>query len=55
MNETTKSANAYVVFSTPAAARKVCAELNGTIVLDRHLRVDSVAHPAPTDHRRCVF
>ncbi|WQF84863.1 Putative RNA recognition motif domain, nucleotide-binding alpha-beta plait domain superfamily [Colletotrichum destructivum] len=55
MNETTKSANAYVVFSTPAAARKVCAELNGTIVLDRHLRVDSVAHPAPTDHRRCIF
>ncbi|OHE92311.1 RNA recognition domain-containing protein [Colletotrichum orchidophilum] len=55
MNETTKSANAYVVFSTPAAARKVCAELNGTIVLDRHLRVDSVAHPALTDHRRCVF
>ncbi|GKT40184.1 nucleolar protein 12 [Colletotrichum spaethianum] len=55
MKETTKSANAYVVFSTPAAARKVCAELNGTVVLDRHLRVDSVAHPAPTDHRRCVF
>ncbi|TEA15993.1 Nucleolar protein 12 [Colletotrichum sidae] len=55
MQETTKSANAYVVFSTPAAARKVVTELNGTIVLDRHLRVDSVAHPAPTDHRRCVF
>ncbi|KAL0936427.1 Nucleolar protein 12 [Colletotrichum truncatum] len=55
MQETTKSANAYVVFSTPAAARKVVAELNGTVVLDRHLRVDSVAHPAPTDHRRCVF
>ncbi|WYZ42795.1 hypothetical protein EsH8_VI_000494 [Colletotrichum jinshuiense] len=55
MKETTKSANAYVVFSTPAAARKVVAELNGTVVLDRHLRVDSVAHPSPTDHRRCVF
>ncbi|KAH9235902.1 hypothetical protein K456DRAFT_1833281, partial [Colletotrichum gloeosporioides 23] len=55
MQETTKSANAYVVFSTPAAARKVVAELNGTVVLERHLRVDSVAHPSPTDHRRCVF
>ncbi|OLN97015.1 Nucleolar protein 12 [Colletotrichum chlorophyti] len=55
MEETTKSANAYVVFSTPAAARKAVSELNGTIVLDRHLRVDSVAHPAATDHRRCVF
>ncbi|KAJ3958366.1 Nucleolar protein 12 [Colletotrichum tropicale] len=55
MQETTKSANAYAVFSTPAAARKVVAELNGTVVLERHLRVDSVAHPSPTDHRRCVF
>ncbi|KAI8313191.1 Nucleolar protein 12 [Colletotrichum sp. SAR11_59] len=55
MQETTKSANAYVVFSTPAAARKVVSELNGTVVLERHLRVDSVAHPSPTDHRRCVF
>ena len=25
------------------------------MVLDRHLRVDSVAHPAKQDHRRCVF
>ncbi|KAM0330062.1 hypothetical protein ACHAQA_004233 [Verticillium albo-atrum] len=55
MDATTKSANAYVVFSTPAAARKACTTLNGTVVLDRHLRVDSVAHPSPVDHRRCVF
>ncbi|KAK7745427.1 Nucleolar protein 12 [Cytospora paraplurivora] len=55
MEATTHSANAYVVYSTVAAARAACAKLNGTIVLGRHLRVDSVAHPAEVDHRRCVF
>lgn len=55
MDATTKSANAYAVFSSPAAVRKVVAELNGTEVLDRHIRVDSIAHPSPMDHRRCVF
>ncbi|PKS10529.1 hypothetical protein jhhlp_002282 [Lomentospora prolificans] len=55
MDATTKSCNAYVVFSTPAAARKAVSSLNGTTVLGRHLRVDSVAHPGKADHRRCVF
>lgn len=55
MESTTKSTNAYVVYSTPAAARVAATKLNGTIVLDRHIRVDSVAHPAAVDHRRCVF
>ena len=52
---TTKSTNAYVVYSTALAAREAAKQLNGTVVLDRHLRVDGVAHPAATDHRRCVF
>jgi nucleolar protein 12 len=55
MAATTKSTNAYVVYSTAYAAREAAKQLNGTIVLDRHLRVDGVAHPAKTDHRRCVF
>ncbi|KAH0595593.1 hypothetical protein MHUMG1_06769 [Metarhizium humberi] len=55
MGATTKSTNAYAVFSTPAAARLVASNLNGTEVLGRHIRVDSVAHPSPTDHRRCIF
>lgn len=55
MEATTHSANAYAVYSSTAAARTACAKLNGTVVLDRHLRVDSVAHPAEVDHRRCVF
>ncbi|KAI9746120.1 MAG: Nucleolar protein 12 [Claussenomyces sp. TS43310] len=55
MAATTKSTNAYVVYSTPYAAREAVKNLNGSMVLDRHLRVDGVAHPAKTDHRRCVF
>ncbi|KPM40948.1 Nucleolar protein 12 [Neonectria ditissima] len=55
MEATTKSANAYVVYSTTVAARTAATKLNGTEVLGRHIRVDSVAHPSPTDHRRCVF
>ncbi|KAK0632052.1 hypothetical protein B0T14DRAFT_532605 [Immersiella caudata] len=55
MEATTKSTNAYVVYSSTSAARLAVSELNGTTVLDRHLRVDSVAHPAAIDHRRCVF
>lgn len=55
MDTTTKSTNAYAVYSTKVAAREAVKQLNGTVVLDRHLRVDSVAHPQQTDHRRCVF
>ena len=55
LDATTKSTNAYAVYSTTAAARLAMTQLNGTMVLDRHIRVDSVAHPAPVDHRRCVF
>ncbi|KAF2707691.1 hypothetical protein K504DRAFT_410215 [Pleomassaria siparia CBS 279.74] len=55
MDATTKSTNAYAVYSTKEAAREASRHLNGTVVLNRHLRVDSVAHPAKVDHRRCVF
>jgi nucleolar protein 12 len=55
MDATTKSTNAYAVYSTQLAANKAAKQLNGTVVLGRHLRVDSVAHPAKVDHRRCVF
>ena len=55
MDTTTQSTNAYVVYTTSFAAREASRKLNGSIVLDRHLRVDLVAHPAKIDHRRCVF
>lgn len=55
MDTTTRSTNAYAVYTTQLAARESTKRLNGTMILERHLRVDSVAHPAKTDHRRCVF
>ncbi|KAF4124089.1 nucleolar protein 12 [Geosmithia morbida] len=55
MEATTRSTNAYVVYPTAASVRRAAAELNGTEVLGRHIRVDSVSHPSPTDHRRCIF
>ena len=55
MDSTAKSTNAYVIYKSQASAREAVKLLNGTVVLDRHLRVDSVAHPALQDHRRCVF
>ncbi|KAF1986195.1 hypothetical protein K402DRAFT_377905 [Aulographum hederae CBS 113979] len=55
MDATTKATNAYVVYTTQFAAREAAKKLNGTVILQRHLRVDSVAHPAKQDHRRCVF
>ncbi|KAI9846486.1 MAG: Nucleolar protein 12 [Sclerophora amabilis] len=55
MDATTKSTNAYAVYTTTSAAREAVRRLNGTVVLDRHIRVDSVAHPAKVDNRRCVF
>ena len=54
MEETTKSTNAYVVLNTAAAARKV-SRLNGTEVLNRHVRVDYLGNPSRQDHKRCVF
>ena len=55
MDTTTQSTNAYAVYTSSLAAREASRRLNGSIVLDRHLRVDLVAHPAKIDHRRCVF
>lgn len=55
MDSTTKSTNAYVVYSTALAAREAARRLNGTVILDRHIHVDEVAHPAKIDHRRCIF
>ncbi len=55
MDATSKSTNAYAIYSSPSLARQAVKHLNGTMVLDRHLRVDLVAHPAPVDNRRCVF
>ena len=55
MDSTTKSTNAYAIYTTQSAAKGAVTKLNGTVLFDRHLRVDGVAHPAKVDHRRCVF
>jgi nucleolar protein 12 len=55
MESTTRSTNAYAVYTTKVAAREAVKKLNGSVLLKRHLHVDSVAHPAKVDHRRCVF
>ncbi|KAL7270745.1 Nucleolar protein 12 [Rhizina undulata] len=54
LHEKQQTVNAYVVYSTTAAARAALA-LNGSVVLDRHIRVDSVAHPAKQAVKKCVF
>lgn len=55
MDATAHATNAYAVYATAAGARQAVRQLNGSVVLGRHLRADSVAHPAAVDHRRCVF
>ena len=55
LDMTTKSTNAYVVYSSQIAAKAAIRNLNGSIVLDRHLRADLVSQPAKIDHNRCVF
>ncbi|QDS68530.1 hypothetical protein FKW77_010897 [Venturia effusa] len=55
MDATTRSTHAYAVYSTKIAAREAARVLNGSVVLDRHLHVDEVAHPAKAEARRCVF
>ena len=55
MDQTTKSTNAYVVLSSSTAAATVVSKLNGSIVLDRHLRVDHSSTSSKPDHRRCIY
>jgi nucleolar protein 12 len=52
---TTPSSHAYAVYSSRRAAGAAARELNASLVLGRHLRVDSVAHPLAQVPRRCVF
>ncbi|CAR27747.1 hypothetical protein ZYGR_0N02330 [Zygosaccharomyces rouxii] len=49
------SVNAYVVYKNKNSVSSVCSRLNGQVFVDRHLRVDSVTHPAKHDNKRSVF
>ncbi len=47
--------NAYIVFDIEKEAREALS-LNGQSFLGKkHMRVDSVAHPAPHENKKCVF
>lgn len=47
--------NAYIVYKNKQAVNKACSRLNGQVFRNRHLRVDSVAHPAAHENKRSVF
>lgn len=49
------SVNAYVVYKEKNVVPTICSRLNGEVFGDRHLRVDSVTHPAKHDNKRSVF
>ncbi|KAI9481180.1 MAG: putative nucleolar protein [Benjaminiella poitrasii] len=46
--------NAYIVFKTKEAANEAC-KLNGTVFMDKHLRVDGAANSKQHDRKRSVF
>lgn len=55
LHKTRGSVNAYVVYKDKASVTPACKRLNGEVFGDRHLRVDSVSHPAHHDNKRSVF
>lgn len=55
LDKTRRSTNAYAVYRSQAAAVAAAERFNGSMILDRHLRVDSLADPFTVDHVRCVF
>lgn len=55
LHKSRESVNAYVVYKNKNVVKSMCSNLNGHIFASRHLRVDSVAHPASHDNKRSVF
>lgn len=55
MESTTQCTNAYAVYSSPIASQEAVKRLNGSMILGRHLRVDSVSKPSKVVHKKCVF
>ncbi|KAF8248426.1 hypothetical protein K440DRAFT_600071 [Wilcoxina mikolae CBS 423.85] len=49
-----QTVNAYVVYRDIDSVQQAL-KLNGSVVLGRHIRVDSVAHPGKQEPRQCVF
>lgn len=55
LHKSRESVNAYIVYSNDTIIKKMCSNLNGGEFMSRHLRVDSVTHPAPHDNKRSIF
>ena len=55
LHDSRDAVNAYVVYKSKDAVRPLLKKLNATVFGGRHLRVDSVIHPAPHDKQRSVF
>lgn len=53
-SDTKDNVNCYLVFKEKESIKKAIS-LNGKILFDRHVRVDSVSHPFKKDNNRCVF
>lgn len=54
LHESRDSLNAYIVFKSQPDARKAL-EANGKVLINLHIRVDSVSHPAKIDNKRTIF
>lgn len=55
LHKSRDSVNAYIVYKDKSALKPLLQHLNGFVFHDHHLRIDSVAHPAPHDNKRSVF
>jgi len=55
VSENRDSLNGYVVFKSEASVSKAVQQLNATVFLGKHLRLDSVAHPEKQQPKRSVF
>lgn len=56
LHKSRASVNAYIVYKEQSQLlNKLIKRLNGQVFSNRHLRVDSITHPAPHDKQRSVF
>lgn len=55
LHDSREAVNAYIVYKEKDSVRPLLKKLNATVFENRHLRVDSVIHPAPHDKQRSIF
>ncbi|CCF57773.1 hypothetical protein KAFR_0D01270 [Kazachstania africana CBS 2517] len=55
LHKSRQSVNAYIVYKNKKSIKPIISALNGKVFHNRHLKVDSVTHPAPHDKKRSIF